>query len=445
MHERVRQTHASAGATAVARPDAQRRPAPVQCKLTVGRADDPAEREADHVAATVIARLRAGAPERSGDAATGDVSSAGPVLQRMEGAFGADFGGVRLHTGSDVDIAADGLQARAFTHGKDVFIRRSEYRPGTAAGDELIADELTHTLQQGSSEIRRSVADPIRVERRVGADAVHLKKQKMHLDFVRMKRLDPQFSKIIKKKLGMNVTSSGDTYGHWWTEIGDRDPITDEFDYTHSYGWWPANGVGGVGDTFKGVPGSVNQGEEQDPHAGEDAATEFHPVMEVDPDKETYDQIRARVSAGIRRAAWMYKGTWEWRFGWGQNCHTFQQHIKTKTGLHFQKSSKWLNSPTAMAEAQQRADARAADEQRKDEVRAQAERWINVKPAQIGVVDPMTGVESSIESGGRIGPTGRTMKDLTGFDCVEIVTDDGATGWILELELRQYDGTYNHG
>ena len=61
------------------------------------------------------------------------------------------------------------------------------------------------------------------------------------------------------------------------------------------------------------------------------------------------------------------------------------------------------------------------------------------------VVDPTTGRESTIETGGRIGPTGRTMKDITGFDCVEIVTDEGQTGWILEMEMRRYNGSGNPG
>ncbi|MDQ4048465.1 MAG: DUF4157 domain-containing protein, partial [Actinomycetota bacterium] len=36
----------------------------------------------------------------------------------------------------------------AFTVGSDVFFAAGEYRPGTPAGDELIAHELTHVVQQ---------------------------------------------------------------------------------------------------------------------------------------------------------------------------------------------------------------------------------------------------------------------------------------------------------
>ena len=123
----------------------------------------------------------------------------------------------------------------------------------------------------------------------------------LYLDFVRMKRYDPKYGKAIKGALGMDVDddSSGGTFGHWWTEVGDRDPDTGNFTHKESYGWWPKQGVGGVGEIFGGVDGALNKGRAQDPHAGETGEaglTEFHPAMNVDTDAETYDEIRDRVS-----------------------------------------------------------------------------------------------------------------------------------------------------
>jgi hypothetical protein len=471
-----------------------RRPAampPVQFRLTVGRLDDPAEREADAVAAQVMQRLRRGDagpldPTSAGSriqratvddpVGGGEVSAAGErrlgasngvgtpahgsvdVLGRMQRAFGADFGGVRLRTGTDVDVAAAGLQARAFTVGRDVYIRRSDYRPGTSGGDELIAHELTHTLQQGGSRIHRRASDnhdrrasdnrdrrasdPVEVHERIHGPHVSPKKEKVHLDFVRMKRMDPQYSRIIGKIVGLDLGAeqSGGTYGHWWTEVGDLDPITNEFAFQKSYGWWPKDGVNGIGETFGGVEGALNAGDEQDDHAGEDAPTEFHPVMEVDTAKETYPQIRQRVSKDIDTVAKAYKGKWHWRLGWGKNCHTFQQHLKTKTGLHYQKSKKWLYDPAAMAVAQQKQQARQQEQARKDAIKQLAVRWHNVRSVEVTVVDLTTLVERSIETGGKIGPTGKAGKDATGFDCVEIVTDEGGQGWILKSEFKSKTG-----
>jgi hypothetical protein len=76
---------------------------------------------------------------------------------RMESAFGADFSGVRIHTDSRADGLNQVLSARAFATGRDVFFRQSEYNPGTSAGRELLAHELTHVVQQNGDGIQRQM------------------------------------------------------------------------------------------------------------------------------------------------------------------------------------------------------------------------------------------------------------------------------------------------
>jgi hypothetical protein len=66
---------------------------------------------------------------------------------RMEPLVGPT-GDVRVHADDTADALARSVQARAFTTGRDVFFARGEYRPGTAAGDRLLAHELTHVAQQ---------------------------------------------------------------------------------------------------------------------------------------------------------------------------------------------------------------------------------------------------------------------------------------------------------
>jgi hypothetical protein len=70
------------------------------------------------------------------------------VRRQMESAFGADFSGVRVHTGTEADTLNQTLNARAFTTGNDIFFRQGEYSPGSSGGRELLAHELTHVVQQ---------------------------------------------------------------------------------------------------------------------------------------------------------------------------------------------------------------------------------------------------------------------------------------------------------
>ena len=66
----------------------------------------------------------------------------------MEGSFGVDFSGVRVHDDGDAAAAADGIGAAAFTVGQDIVFGAGEYAPTTGPGRELLAHELAHTVQQ---------------------------------------------------------------------------------------------------------------------------------------------------------------------------------------------------------------------------------------------------------------------------------------------------------
>lgn len=69
----------------------------------------------------------------------------------MESRFGADFSGVRIHTGFQAVQMSRGLNAQAFTVGNDVYFNEGKYNPTSTLGKHLLAHELTHTIQQGKS------------------------------------------------------------------------------------------------------------------------------------------------------------------------------------------------------------------------------------------------------------------------------------------------------
>lgn len=167
--------------------------------LQVGPADDRFEREADSVADRVVAALQGGvvgpaqgqvidvgaapaaAPQRkaaSGPTETTQVGLEGgpvgadfeqglarartggsaidtPVRRRMEGAIGADLSGVRLHAGTESSQLNDQVQAKAFTVGSDIFFRDGLPDTSSAEGQQLLAHEVTHTLQQSGGAQRQ--------------------------------------------------------------------------------------------------------------------------------------------------------------------------------------------------------------------------------------------------------------------------------------------------
>lgn len=70
----------------------------------------------------------------------------------MEARFGADFGGVRLHTDSAAASSAQSVQAKAYTVGDDVVLGGG-VDPSSTAGEKTLAHELTHVLQQRAGDV----------------------------------------------------------------------------------------------------------------------------------------------------------------------------------------------------------------------------------------------------------------------------------------------------
>lgn len=84
----------------------------------------------------------------------GSGNSMSPNIQaQMESGFGTDFSQVKIHNGASAADLNNQLGAQAFTTGNDIFFNSGKYNPETTAGKKLLAHELTHTIQQGSSAV----------------------------------------------------------------------------------------------------------------------------------------------------------------------------------------------------------------------------------------------------------------------------------------------------
>ncbi len=102
--------------------------------------------------------LRAGTQSAIESKMAGGQPFGSDIRREMESRFGADLGKVRIH--NDVESAGISRQlgARAFTFRHHIFFARDQYHPGSADGKQLLAHELTHTIQQGYVEQRLTQA-----------------------------------------------------------------------------------------------------------------------------------------------------------------------------------------------------------------------------------------------------------------------------------------------
>ena len=70
----------------------------------------------------------------------------------MQSRFGHDFSRIRVHTDARAADSAQAVNAMAYTVGHHVVFGAGQYAPTTAAGNYLLAHELTHVVQQGGGE-----------------------------------------------------------------------------------------------------------------------------------------------------------------------------------------------------------------------------------------------------------------------------------------------------
>lgn len=66
--------------------------------------------------------------------------------------FGHDFANVRIHADSEAAESARSVNALAYTVGPDVVFGAGRYAPDTRDGQQLLAHELTHVIQQRGTQ-----------------------------------------------------------------------------------------------------------------------------------------------------------------------------------------------------------------------------------------------------------------------------------------------------
>ncbi len=74
------------------------------------------------------------------------------VKSEMESGFGADFSNVRTHSGTKAADMNQSLKSKAFTNQGDIYFNEGNFDPNSKDGKQLLAHELTHTIQQGAAK-----------------------------------------------------------------------------------------------------------------------------------------------------------------------------------------------------------------------------------------------------------------------------------------------------
>jgi hypothetical protein len=99
----------------------------------------------------------------------------------LESRLGHDFSGVRVHADAKAAAAARAIHARAYTAGRNVVFGAGQYSPATVTGQNLLAHELTHVVQQQAAAPKSGLppdststayagAEPVTIQRQVATE-----------------------------------------------------------------------------------------------------------------------------------------------------------------------------------------------------------------------------------------------------------------------------------
>jgi hypothetical protein len=272
------------------------------------------------------------------NAKTGGQPLAKSVRQPMEQAFNADFSSIKIHTDAKANSLNRSIQARAFTTGQDIFFRQGEYNPSSSQGQELLAHELTHTVQQGSApqtnkQVQRQPVSTIQREETTAPTEDKTKEKpailKIHSD-------------IEAESMGLQELKGGEV-GHSWVSLHWKDPkaVPDDVNAKHKpflqkgadpFGFWPrmfqdydpvlnewqsaTNRVGYSSNPFKSyVPGQM-----------------LHPdIMHQPKATQIYDITRTQADQVINYAESKRGAQYSVFF---YNCTTFAKEAVKAAGLN---------------------------------------------------------------------------------------------------------------
>lgn len=263
----------------------------------------------------------------------GSLSGGGQPLSKdvrsfYEPRFGYDFSNVRIHINTLAAKSADSINALAYTNGNHIVFNEGQYSPDSVSGKRLLGHELTHVVQQ-QGNIQRTLLqrseendESFENDNKLDGGSLPGGVQIDGEDFATNTQLPlADMSNIIIKRKNISLKGE-DKYGHWWAEING----------SKSYGWWPKYHVG-FKETLFGTEGELNGqtsfggSPTRDPHHGDTAEEQFN-VICTDPTK-----TEPVVVSEMESFANSYHGEWRWTFGWGQNCHTFQEAMLANSSL----------------------------------------------------------------------------------------------------------------
>ncbi|GHG32737.1 hypothetical protein GCM10017784_27920 [Deinococcus indicus] len=178
-----------------------------------------------------------------------DAEATQPVLQRIQARRGSgnplpeaiqrhlerglnhDLSRVRIHDDAEADKLAKGVNAIAFTTGTDIFFRSGRFNPNTQSGLELLAHEVTHTVQQSQGRVGTGIDPDTGLENEARLSGARLARTFTPASFQKSsrrpvtavpRRLAPLTATHAAQRLAAGQTVQRSAWGDWWKTFQNK-------------------------------------------------------------------------------------------------------------------------------------------------------------------------------------------------------------------------------
>lgn len=123
------------------------------------------------------------------------------VQRHLEQGLNHDLSAVRIHDDAEADKLAKGVNATAFTTGADIYFQSGKFNPNTRSGLELLAHEVTHTVQQSQGKVGKGIDPDAGLEAEARSMGAKLATSQARRQRVKpTASLTPQRSTVIQRK-----------------------------------------------------------------------------------------------------------------------------------------------------------------------------------------------------------------------------------------------------
>ncbi|MCD0164947.1 DUF4157 domain-containing protein [Deinococcus sp. 12RED42] len=153
------------------------------------------------------------------------------IQRHLEQGLNHDLSRVRIHDDAEADKLAKGVNAIAFTTGTDIFFRSGEFNPNTKSGLELLAHEVTHTVQQSQGRVGTGIDPDTGLENEARLSGARLARTFTPASFQKSsrrpvtavpRRLAPLTATHAAQRLAAGRTVQRSAWGDWWKTFQNK-------------------------------------------------------------------------------------------------------------------------------------------------------------------------------------------------------------------------------